>query len=682
MLKPGRWAIFLIETSLAICVLGAAEQRRNVAGAAAYPLVRPNGSLALVYRTSPDGALAGSVQDAPAQAPRDIVLSASPAVGAPVIKSDPHGAAGIVWARNDGRDLEILYGRLEGDAIASETTIVRGAGLSASYDLDFDAASHPWVAWVRAADGKSSVNAMDVSEGRSWIVNGPLASAAAQPRIVATPAQGVWVIWTGRDSGRDEILAAALRAGVWSEPMRLSRGADVPHFGAAAAVDAGGFPWAVWSEYDGAAYRIATSSWDGTGWSAPAILSAGPGSDSSPAAATAAGGVPVVVWSRAEAGTSRLVARCREGGAWSPEIGITEPSETVARAPRISASGQTIGLAWDAEDGARARALTLAELAAITAAPAGPESPPPVLDASRDENQYTCFGDSITYANGDQGYEPRLQPMLVQKFGAGTLWNEGIGGESTIDGLARFDATIAAHASRFVLLMEGTNDVIFDQFTMDSTAYNLDQMVQKAMGAGVLPVIATIIPRKDWRWSDPYYQGRILDLDARIRALAAARNIPLVDQFNVFYDYPSADGGWQSLILDDGVHPNPKGFDVMAAAWFDGITILPFAPVSLRVSREADRVLFGERLYDVLRWQNSPKYAAGQISGFRIYRKERADSVQAFALLTAFPYLDVATDYRYLDGSIVKSRAYAYVITALRKDGVEGPASALIFDVP
>jgi hypothetical protein len=217
---------------------------------------------------------------------------------------------------------------------------------------------------------------------------------------------------------------------------------------------------------------------------------------------------------------------------------------------------------------------------------------------------------------------------------------------------------------------------------MDTSAYNLDQMVQKAMTAGVLPLIATIIPRKDWHWSDPFYQNRIFDLNTRIRAVAAGRKIPRVDQFNVFYYYSSADGGWQSLILDDGVHPNPKGFDVMAATWLDGITILPFAPVGLRLTRESDRILFAERLYDVLRWQNSPKSAAGQIVGFRIYRKERADSVQAFALVTTIAYLDAATDYRYLDGQIVKDRAYAYLITALRKDGVEGPASALIVDIP
>ena len=682
MLKPRRRVIFLIETALSIGILSAAEQRRDIAGTSAYPLVRADGGLTLVYRSLGGGALMSSAQALPGGPLQDRILDSSPSIGAPVIKKDARGGVGIVWAENGVRGIEIRYGRVDADAIRSVLTVARGADLASSCDLDYDAASNPWIAWVRVADGRSSVGVTGLAEGRTWIVNGRLTASALQPRIVATPAQGIWVFWTGRDGGRDEIFAAVFRAGSWSAPMRLDNDKAVPHFGASAALDADGFPWVAWSEYDGAAYRIFTSAWDGTSWSAPLKLSTGGGSDVSPAAACAVGGVPIVVWSRAEAGTTGLVARFRRSAAWSPEIRITGDAEKTARAPRISVSGETIGLAWDADESARSLVLTLSELAAKAPSTIRPQSPPPVLDPSRDENQYTGFGDSITYANGDQGYEPRLEPMLRQKYGGGTIWNEGIGGESTIDGLARFDQVLATHASRFLMLMEGTNDVIFDQFSMDTSAYNLEQMVQKSLNAGVLTLIATIIPRKDWHWSVPFYQNRILDLNDRIRAVAASKKIPLVDQFNVFYYYSSADGGWQSLILDDGVHPNPKGFDIMATAWFDGITILPFAPVALRLTRESDRVLFAERLYDVLRWQNSPKCAASQIVGFRIYRKERAESVQAFMPLTAFPYLDAATDYRFLDGQIVKGRAYAYILTALRKDGVEGPASVLIVDIP
>jgi lysophospholipase L1-like esterase len=272
--------------------------------------------------------------------------------------------------------------------------------------------------------------------------------------------------------------------------------------------------------------------------------------------------------------------------------------------------------------------------------------------------------------------------MLRQRYGTSTLWNEGIGGETTVEGLARFDAAVAAHASRYLMLMEGTNDVIFGDISMDTTAFDLGEMSRRAVQAGVLPLLATIIPRKDWYWTTPVFQARIFDLNAKIRTRAASQKIPLVDQFNVFYYYPTTDGGWQSLILPDGVHPNPKGFDVMAAAWLDGIKILPFPPSELRLARELDKVLFAERTYNVLRWRNNPKCETDQIAGFRIYRKERLDSAAAYQLAATFSFLAPVTDYRFLDANIVPGRTYSYVITALRKDGIEGPASVMVFDIP
>jgi lysophospholipase L1-like esterase len=697
--KCGRLTLLLAGLALAGCILAGAERRGDVKGSAAYPVVRPDGGLTLIY-LSPDRDLGLRIESGIAGLlSKNAILASAPISSAPVAKKDSRGEIGIVWTQSGPEGSSIRHGFLMEDSIAPILEISRETDAFSAPDLDFDAASDAWIAWVGRKNGRALVFVAETAGGRTWVINGRLTASALQPRVPATPAQGIWVFWTGRDRGRDEICASRYRAGSWSEPMSLNKDDAVPHLGVSAALDAHGFPWAVWSEYDGRAYKIFSASWDGTSWSAPAKLSEGEGSDMSPAAACISGSVPLVVWSRAEMGTTALIARFRQSIAWSPEIRITGVAEKTARSPRISVSGDTIGIAWDAGENARSLVLSLRELAAKTsettglAVPVLPQAPPsattglsattgsPIFDPARDENQYTGFGDSITYAE-NHGYLPRLEPMLRQRYGAATIWNEGIGGETTADGLARFDQALAAHASRFLMLMEGTNDVIFGDISMDTTAFDLGEMARRALNAGVLPIISTIIPRKDWYWFVPVFQNRIFDLNIKIRAIAAARKIPLVDQFNFFYYYPSADGGWQSLILDDGVHPNPKGFDVMASAWFDGIRILPFAPARLRLMKESDKVMFAERVYEVLRWQNSPKCEADQIVAFRIYRKERAESAQAFTLRTVFPFLASAADYRFLDGQIVPGRAYAYVVTALRKDGVEGPASNVIFDIP
>ena len=663
------------------CFLGAAERQREIAGKSAYPLVRSDGWLMLLYR-SPDRGLALNIPSIASEMPAGhAILDSSALIASPVLKMDSAGTMGAVWEQSGRESGTVVYGRFDGEALRSVRTIARGADPLSSPDLDYDAAGGAWIAWVRTTAGKSLVCVSGLGEGKTWNINGRFTASALGPRVLATPTQGIWVFWTGRDKGRDEIFAAAYQNGAWSEPMRLNDDADVPHMGAAPALDANGFPWVAWSAYDGRVYRIYASSWNGETWTAPETVSAGDGSDSSPAAALVAGTTPLVVWSRAVMGSTALVARYKKDGAWASEIRLTPTTDLAARSPRLSVSGSTIGLAWEADENSRARQLSFAELQAEKPWFLTPAAPPTVLDPSRDEDQYTCFGDSITYAE-NVGYEPRLEPMLRNLYGAATLWNEGIGGETTGDGLARFDATIAAHASRYLMLMEGTNDVIFDQISMDTTAFNLGEMSKRAVKAGVFPLLATIIPRKDWHWTTPVYQARIFDLNVKIRALAADLKISLVDQFNVFYYYPTSDGGWQSLILDDGVHPNPKGFDVMAGAWLDGIKILPFPPSGILLSRESDKVLFAARIYEVLRWRINQKCEADQIAGFRIYRKERSESAAAYQLTATYPFLAAASEYRFLDANIVPGRAYSYVVTALRKDGVEGPASVMVFDIP
>ena len=681
MSKIGRFFVLAAGIAL-LCGQGGGAERRSLApGSGAFPLVRADGGLTLAYRNQ-DGGLGFQTNPGTddAQA-RKTALSAGSLVRGPIAKRAPDGTTGIVWMESGKGGGSLRYGRLVGESLVPGLVLPLGEIPASSPDLDFAPDNGAWIAWIRQSGGRDEVRVAESATGRVWTVNGPYNASALEPRILATPAQGVWVFWTGRDRGRDEIFAAVLRTGSWSEPMRLSRGDAVPHWGASPALDADGFPWAAWSEYDGRAYAIQAAFWDGAAWSAPERLTAGRGSDASPAAAVTGSGALIAVWSRAAEGATSIVARYRRGAEWSPEIPLTAEAGKRARSPRLSAAGEMLGLVWDEGDVSRTLVLSMAELAAGSAAPVLPMAPPPVLNSARDENQYTCFGDSITFAEY-HGYQPILEPRLVQRYGRATLWNEGIGGETTVEALDRFDETLAAHASRFLLLLEGTNDVIFGSISMDTSAFALDEMVRRSLAAGVLPLISTILPRKDWYWDVPVFQNRIFELNNKIRTLAATRKVPLVDQFNVFYYYPVADGGWRGLMLDDGVHPNPKGFGVMAGGWFNGIIILPFAPVRLRLSREKDKVLFGERVYEVLRWQNSPKCDPNQIAGFRIYRKERAQAVAAFELKTVFPFLPLASDYRFRDAPIALGKAYAYVITALRKDGVEGPASEVIFDVP
>jgi len=140
------------------------------------------------------------------------------------------------------------------------------------------------------------------------------------------------------------------------------------------------------------------------------------------------------------------------------------------------------------------------------------------------------LGDSIT-----QGWDfPRI--------------NFGIRGQTTAQMLARFPRQVAGHGYRQVVILGGTNDTLLG-VGQDVTLANLARMVDLARSAGVEPVLAEIPPL--------YYEdGRLLGqsrlLNARIRGLAAQKEVRLVDYYDALLGHPDA--------YSDGIHLKRRGY--------------------------------------------------------------------------------------------------------------------------
>ncbi|MGA2588014.1 MAG: GDSL-type esterase/lipase family protein [Candidatus Aminicenantales bacterium] len=497
-------------------------------------------------------------------------IAAQEQIVATVVKEDKTGESGIVWVRRVQETSEIRFGRIKDGRIVSDRLIFRSTLPLFSPDLDFDEFQNPWITWIEGAGGNFSVGVASLVPENAWIINGPYVASALTPKILAGGSRGTWVFWTGRDAARDEIFGCVLLGDIWSKPFRLNGESRYPHMNPSAGLDPNGCPWVFWSAYDGRAYEIFFSFWNGEAWSPEEKITDDPSANTSPSFAFVSGSTPLVVWRRSVGRAGALLARIKRGPAWGPEIEIASDRDGPLGPPRLAVTGDLLKVTWESGERTESLILSLRELIEKTDLAVSRGESPPVKAFSRDENQYTTFGDSITYAE-NQGYQPRLEPLLTQKYGSAKIWNEGMGGETTPDGLSRIDSAIAAHASRYLLLMEGTNDVIFLDISMDTAAFDLREMALRGLGSGMVPLLATIIPRNDSKWSDPVYQTRIFDLNAKIRQVAAGLNIPLVDQFDAFYTYPAADGGWPSLLLIDGVHPNASGYQLMAETWFKGL---------------------------------------------------------------------------------------------------------------
>jgi hypothetical protein len=187
-------------------------------------------------------------------------------------------------------------------------------------------------------------------------------------------------------------------------------------------------------------------------------------------------------------------------------------------------------------------------------------------DATRKERVFSKIGDSITkstwfsacFAGSNVNLDGRtqLQPTISHfklDLGGVTSWDRtslcatvGWSASAAIKGSpSPLDQEVAAISPRFAVVMYGTNDAGFkDPF---SFADSMVAIVDDLTGKGVIPILSSIPPRDDDATIDALWVPRY---NAVIRAVAQARQIPLVDLHRELVSLPSHGLG------SDGVHPN------------------------------------------------------------------------------------------------------------------------------
>jgi lysophospholipase L1-like esterase len=159
------------------------------------------------------------------------------------------------------------------------------------------------------------------------------------------------------------------------------------------------------------------------------------------------------------------------------------------------------------------------------------------------------MGDSITA----WGWPEKLAAMDP---GISLLANAGVGGNSTVQMLARFDGDVLAYRPELVTIMGGTNDTAFPEpFTIS----NLRTMVDRGKASSAFVILLTIPPR-----GDPVYTDTIRSLNAAIRQLGRDEGVMVVDAYAAL---ANPDGTWrEGLDCGDGIHPSPAGLQAIADA--------------------------------------------------------------------------------------------------------------------
>jgi len=201
------------------------------------------------------------------------------------------------------------------------------------------------------------------------------------------------------------------------------------------------------------------------------------------------------------------------------------------------------------------------------------------------KTKFLAFGDSITEGRCGAGlcpsdaYPAWLSNLLKDRYTTQSfvVTNVGIGGEIASDdiadpmGLLAGQDRIGPETSKYnpdvVLLMEGTNDLFHLQhdpsLAVATARQALDRMVSIVQGQGKAIMIATLAPQ---RCPTRCAVANIIpSLNAEIKAIGAARGIPVVDVYAAMVnDIPT-------LISSDDHHPTAEGLHVIGQTFFAAI---------------------------------------------------------------------------------------------------------------
>jgi len=165
------------------------------------------------------------------------------------------------------------------------------------------------------------------------------------------------------------------------------------------------------------------------------------------------------------------------------------------------------------------------------------------------------MGDSIT-----DGWK------LAQYFPGKPYVNRGIGGQTTAQMIVRFMEDVINLKPAAVMIFAGTNDIARNNGpqTMAQVQGNFQMMTELAQLHGIKVILCAVTPVSDYG-PRPMTTGRppadILKMNAWLKDYAAKTKATYCDFFGAVVD----EKGWlKDGISRDGLHPNDKGYELMA----------------------------------------------------------------------------------------------------------------------
>lgn len=193
---------------------------------------------------------------------------------------------------------------------------------------------------------------------------------------------------------------------------------------------------------------------------------------------------------------------------------------------------------------------------------------------NKDSINVTSFGASTVQGNGEMlNFQTPLKAFLERCYTGKQVQvsNYGIAGETTAMGLLRFDNAIAQKTG-FLLILMGANDAIQiadNKGRVSLTLDNIRTMVNKAKEQKLDVILGTLQYFVEPAGRTPEAilmrrRNRIIDqLNTGFKNLARELGVFVADINSVI--------GKNKELYADIVHPNARGYRIMALVWFDAL---------------------------------------------------------------------------------------------------------------
>ena len=176
-------------------------------------------------------------------------------------------------------------------------------------------------------------------------------------------------------------------------------------------------------------------------------------------------------------------------------------------------------------------------------------------EAKTNESRVVFMGNSITI-----GWSHHSPEFFEDK----PYVNRGISGQTTPQMLVRFREDVIDLKPKVVVILAGTNDIAGNTgpSTLQMIADNLMSMAELADANGIKVVLCSVLPAYDYPWRKGLMPNeKIPALNNMIKSYASSKGFVYLDYFSSMTD---GKNGLKKDLGSDGVHPNKKGYELMA----------------------------------------------------------------------------------------------------------------------